>query len=91
MGLLSNIDAFLDLPIHEVLQQIKVTQKIKGALLEKSGLLGDLLNLILFYEKGKWEEIHILCEKLNFEANKLTEYYFESINETNSIISKINH
>lgn len=91
MGLLSNIDAFLDLPIHEVLQQIKVTQNIKNALLEKSGLLGDLLNLILLYEKGKWEEINKLCDKLNVEANKLKEYYFESIDETNNIISKIDH
>jgi EAL and modified HD-GYP domain-containing signal transduction protein len=90
MGLLSNIDAFLDLPIEEVLKQIKVTQKIKSALLVKDGLLGDLLNLILSYEKGKWDEIYRLCEKIDFEANDLKDYYFESIDETNNIISKIN-
>ncbi|HKL43618.1 MAG TPA: EAL domain-containing protein [Clostridia bacterium] len=90
MGLLSNIDAFLDLPIHDVLKQIKVTQKIKSALLEKTGLLGDLLNLLISYEKGEWEEINRLCEKISVESDQLTEYYFESINETNNILNKIN-
>ncbi len=90
MGLLSNIDAFLDLPIHDVLKQIKVTQKIKSALLEKTGLLGDLLNLLISYEKGEWEEINRLCEKMSVESDQLTEYYFESINETNNILNKIN-
>jgi len=89
MGLLSNIDAFLDLPIHDVLKQIKVTQKIKSALLEKTGLLGDLLNLLISYEKGEWEEINRLCEKMSVESDQLTEYYFESINETNNILNKI--
>lgn len=89
MGLLSNIDAFLDMPIHDVLQQIKVTQKIKDALLNRNGLLGDLLKLVLFYEKGVWKEINKLCEKLNVESDQLTEYYFESIEETNQIIRRI--
>jgi len=89
MGLLSNIDAFLDIPIHDVLLQIKVTQKIKDALLKQNGLLGDLLNLVQFYEKGEWKEINKLCEKLNVETDQLTEYYFESIEETNNIISRI--
>lgn len=89
MGLLSNIDAFLDMPIYRILQQIKVTDKIKDALLNQNGLLGDLLNLVLFYEKGEWKEINKLCEKLNIESNQLTECYFESIEETNNIISRI--
>jgi len=89
MGLLSNIDAFLDLPIDEVLQQIKVTKRIKKALIHHKGLLGDLLNLIIFYERGQWEEINSYCEQLNIKSDELSKYYFESINETNNIISRI--
>ena len=89
MGLLSNIDAFLDSPINEILKQIKVTQKIKNALLAKDGLLGDLLKLILSYEKGKWEEINKLCEKIDIDPDELSVYYFESIDDTNRIVNKL--
>jgi EAL and modified HD-GYP domain-containing signal transduction protein len=89
MGLLSNIDAFLDQPINEILEQIKVTQEIKNALIDQSGPLGRLLSLILFYEKGEWDVIKLRCQNLNVDADQLSKYYFESIDETNNIMHTI--
>jgi len=89
MGLLSNIDAFLDMPIENVLQKIKVTEQIKDALLFRKGKLGDLLNLIISYEKGDWDEINALCKILDIESTALSDYYFESISEMEAIVNRI--
>lgn len=92
MGLLSNIDAFLDMPIENVLKKIKVTQNIKDALLHGEGVLGDLLNLIIFYEKGNWDEINKLCNIIDIDSTELSNYYFESVQESSDIVNRIrNH
>lgn len=56
VGLFSVLDALLDQPLSEILSQVPLSQEITSALLEGHGPMGLLLNCVLAYEKGHWEE-----------------------------------
>lgn len=55
-GLFSLLDTFLDQPMEEALANLPLAEEIKQALLGKDGEYRDILDLILLYEKGKWNE-----------------------------------
>ena len=44
----------MDIPMIELLDTISLSAPIKMALLEKEGELGELLNLVIAYERGDW-------------------------------------
>ncbi len=54
VGLFSLLDALMDIPMIELLDTISFSSPIKMALLDKEGELGDLLNLVIAYERGDW-------------------------------------
>jgi EAL and modified HD-GYP domain-containing signal transduction protein len=56
-GLLSLLDAALDWPMHELLQQLPVHEQIKAALLSRGGELGETLQGVSDYEQGAWEQL----------------------------------
>ena len=58
-GLLSNLEAFLDITLnHSVLTELKLAKPIQQALLEKEGVLGLILAIVLHYERGQWSKIN---------------------------------
>jgi EAL and modified HD-GYP domain-containing signal transduction protein len=52
VGLLSVADALLDAPMEEVLQELPLSDEIKGALLRHEGRRGRVLATVLGYEEG---------------------------------------
>lgn len=56
-GIMSLMETLLGMPIAEILASISVSQDVKGALVERSGNLGRLLNLVENLEQGKSEDI----------------------------------
>ena len=54
VGLFSLLDALMDIPMIELLDTISFSVPIKMALLDKEGELGELLNLVIAYERGDW-------------------------------------
>lgn len=57
VGLLSILDALMDRPLPQLLDQLPLTDTVRDALLEMSGPLGHALDLVLSYERGHWEEL----------------------------------
>jgi len=58
-GLISLLDALLDLPIEAVLEQMPIARDIKDAILFRTGILGKLLDAVIAYEEGRWEDTNI--------------------------------
>lgn len=58
VGLFSTLDAVMDTPMVELLDNITLTSPIKFALLEREGALGDLLTQVISYEKGEWSHLN---------------------------------
>ncbi len=57
-GMLSGIDAMLNLELSDIMEQLPVSSEVSTALLEQSGLLGQLLSDVKHYMAGEWDELN---------------------------------
>jgi EAL and modified HD-GYP domain-containing signal transduction protein len=87
MGMFSMIDALMNKPIEDILKELPISKDIEDALLGKDGLFKDILDLIVFYEKGEWDNLSSICNKLNISDIELPDIYLESLQWTNDIFS----
>ncbi|KZZ42342.1 hypothetical protein A3758_07230 [Oleiphilus sp. HI0118] len=56
-GLLSCLDAFFDVPIVELIEQIPVKESMREALIDRTGSQGLIINSTLLFEQGRVDEI----------------------------------
>ena len=57
VGLLSVLDALMDRPMEEALEQLPVAEEIRAALTRWEGSRGMALRCALAYERGEWERV----------------------------------
>lgn len=62
VGLLSAMDALMDQPMEEVLNELPLVEEVKAALRSRDGHLGHVLEQVLLYEWGAWDR---LCQGLD--------------------------
>lgn len=79
-GLLSILDCLLNKPMPELIAQITLAEDITRALLDHSGPLGELLDLVISYESGHWESI----QQDSINGVDLSKLYIDSL----SFVSK---
>ena len=79
-GLLSTLDAYLDMSTESLLKKLQLSKDIEYALMAQQGLLGKILQIALSYEKGKWPDVdwEILSE-YGLTPEKLNELYVDSL------------
>jgi EAL and modified HD-GYP domain-containing signal transduction protein len=68
-GLLSAIEVILSMPINEIIKTMPLATPIENALIDHSGLLGELLDLTTKYITGDGENVHELIEGYSLDAN----------------------
>lgn len=56
-GLFSILDIILDCSMEEALSMVRVSGKIRTALLEHTGSLAEVLHFIVKYESAEWQEV----------------------------------
>lgn len=81
MGLFSLLDALIDVPLEEALQQAGVGPAISGALLGTEGQAGplrDVYTLVREYEAGDWKAVSASASRLGIKASSIGEAYSES-------------
>ncbi len=79
MGLLSVMDAILEVHMEIVLEQVPVDKEIKAALLGQAGKLRPLYQLMLAQESGEWDQSSILAKQLNFTDEEIAERWWEAL------------
>jgi EAL and modified HD-GYP domain-containing signal transduction protein len=57
VGLFSLLDAILDLPMDQVVQQLPLEADLEAALTSRTGPYGHMLETIIQYENGQWDEM----------------------------------
>lgn len=57
VGLLSVLDAWLDRPMHRIVEQLPFTEEVRAALVRHEGSLGSLLNVAVNYHHSRWEAL----------------------------------
>ena len=70
-GIISNLDAVLNIPLTEVLNEIKVDNSIKEALIEKKGTLGKVYKLVLGVEKEDYDKVRSLSKELGISITDI--------------------
>jgi c-di-GMP phosphodiesterase len=55
VGLFSVVDAFMNTSMRDVLSELPLSPEVSDALLERSGHLGEVLDWVLTYERGRFE------------------------------------
>lgn len=74
-GLLSAVDAFVDLPMAEVMASLSLAEDIEQGILHRAGPVGEVLELVLRWERGEWEQ----TDTLGLGPTRVAEIYVESV------------
>lgn len=75
VGLLSVLDALLDCPMAEAVDQLPLSNEVRDALLEHTGPLGEALNCVLAYECSDWDRV----EFEDLAAMTVRGHYLDSV------------
>lgn len=88
-GLFSLIDVMLDEPMQKIIEKLKLTTDVSGALLLKQGELAQFIAITMSYEKGDWSELEALSESLSLKLEDIAGCYRRAINWSDEQISVI--
>lgn len=91
MGIFSMIDAFLNKPLSKILEETALTEEVKEAILIREGVMGEILNLVIAFERVKWDQVALIEKKNQIDPKKLYNKYLEAVDfsyETMNILMK---
>jgi c-di-GMP-related signal transduction protein len=75
VGLLSMMDAILELPMSAILDGLSLDDDSKQLLLEHQGNLGPFFDLVVAVESGTWPAVVELCRQFHLEESFAAECY----------------
>ena len=78
LGLLSLIDAMMEMPMAEVLEKIPLDHATKAVLLGKPSELRPVFQLMLAHESGEWAAAEELCRSLRLEPEEVAGFYWQA-------------
>ncbi|MCA9783681.1 MAG: EAL domain-containing protein [Candidatus Delongbacteria bacterium] len=78
-GLLSGLDAMLDMAMHKILPELHLSPTLNRALLEHTGSLHARLELVQCYESGNVDRVASLSDELGLDAESLPGIYKEAV------------
>ncbi|HUJ95155.1 MAG TPA: HDOD domain-containing protein [Terriglobales bacterium] len=79
MGLLSVMDAILDLPMTEVLNRVAVDQETKAILLGGASRLRPFYQLMMALESGDWENTACFSQSLGLSEAEVAKAYWDAM------------
>lgn len=85
VGLLSVIDALLDVPAEQALRQLPLATEIVDGITSGNGIMGEVLRGVVAYEAGAWSRAHII----GVPDEVLSDAYHLAILETDKVWSQI--
>ena len=78
-GLVSILDIILDCSMEEALSMVRVSGKIRTALLEHTGSLAEVLHFIVKYESAEWQEVSRQLVLKNIEIPDVSHAWVSSL------------
>jgi EAL and modified HD-GYP domain-containing signal transduction protein len=85
VGLFSTLDALMDLPLEEVLEQLPLSDSVIGALLRREGSAGRALTWTLAYEGWRWGDI----AREEIDPQILSDAYLEALAWADQTVSTL--
>ncbi len=78
-GLFSILDIILDCSMEEALSMVRVSGKIRAALLEHTGSLAEVFHFIVKYESAEWQEVSRQLVLKNIEIPDVSHAWVSSL------------
>lgn len=78
-GLFSLVDAMLERPLPDLLEELPLLQEIKDALMHHQGHLGAYLDMVVAFETADWQRQEQLTALLKNPVHNLSEIYLDSV------------
>ncbi len=85
VGLFSILDAYFDCEMRQLLADLPLAPEILAALLQKEGVLGNILETMLAYERGEWE----LGNGEVIKPGRASALYWESVDWANGVMETV--
>ncbi|MBI3476248.1 MAG: EAL domain-containing protein [Acidobacteria bacterium] len=79
LGLLSLMDAILEVSIETILEQLPVDHETKAVLSGQSSSLRPLYQLVLAQESGEWEQCGQLTQQLHVSQEKVSTAWWQAV------------
>ncbi|MFN3420247.1 MAG: EAL and HDOD domain-containing protein [Armatimonadota bacterium] len=79
VGLFSVLEALVDQPLTELLDELPLSNENKDALLQMPTPLGKIYSLVRAYELGDWATVNSLSEQLKLSQDQLAVFYERSV------------
>jgi c-di-GMP-related signal transduction protein len=89
LGLLSVMDALLNVPMAAVLQDIKVDEEIAKALQGRDSRYRPIFEVVLDYESGTWGQLAESCRRVGLHENFLPDLYLRSVRWVSDILAEM--
>ncbi|WP_099205295.1 EAL and HDOD domain-containing protein [Scatolibacter rhodanostii] len=83
LGMFSTLDILLKVPMEDAVAELSIDNRVKEALIHKTGVCSDLLDICLAYEQGKWNKVGKLANTLSIPIPVIAQKYFESVEYVN--------
>lgn len=83
VGLFSVLDALFDMPLDTIIQHVPLSGESQKALVFHDGMMGEVLNCVLSYERGHWEGVNTL----NLDPADIQQAYFDALRLTANLWS----
>lgn len=87
MGLLSALDAILDMPMENVLKEITVREGIRDALLGKQNRFRQVMDVALCYETGAWDRLDEAAARLKIDAQGVPDRFIAAVDWARKTLS----
>lgn len=78
LGLLSLLDAMLEIPMVEVLERVPLDRETKAVLLGQPSVLRPMFLLMLAHESGEWSAAGQLSANLKLEPDQVAGLYWQA-------------
>jgi EAL and modified HD-GYP domain-containing signal transduction protein len=78
LGLLSLIDAMLEMPMSEVLEKVPLDHETKAVLLGQPSMLRPVYQLMLAHESGEWQAASGLGADLHLDHEEVASLYWQA-------------
>ena len=69
LGLLSSMDAILDMSMENVLKEIAIREEIRDALLGRDNQFRRVMDVALLYETGSWDGLDEAAARLKIDSD----------------------
>ena len=79
LGLCSVLDALLDRPMEEMIQELPLSATLRGALLGEQNAARLVLDTVMAYERGLWDEATTLAHRAGINPDRLPAAYADAL------------